>query len=179
MEIRQAAGVMVRTNSRVLTPEMLAAHLLDPKARRYREGADGKRQQWLYRQIGACCLLAHTKVPGWEMLTIDADTLDAAMLEIPEVANLTSVEIQDAFRAGVTGVYGEFYGISPKTLLGFLKSYVASEKKLEAHRIITRRQEKEDREANERLWREIQEQKKKGMFVPSWGPNYNFKEDKQ
>lgn len=175
MEIRQAAGTMVRTNSRVLTPELLANHLLDPKARRYRDGADGKRQQWLYRQIGACCLLAHTKVPGWEILTIDADTLDASMLEIPEVANLTSVEIQDAFRAGVTGVYGEFYGISPKTLLGFLKSYVASEKKIEAHRLITQRQVKEDKEANERLWREIQAQKEKGMFVPSWGPKFNFK----
>lgn len=177
MEIRQAAGTMVRTNSRVLTPQMLANHLLDPNARRYREGADGKRQQWLYRQIGACCVLAHAKVPGWEMLTIDADTLDASMLEIPEIANLTSVEIQDAFRAGVTGVYGEFYGISPKTLLGFLKSYVASEKKLEAHRLITQRQVQEDKEANERLWREIQEQKAKGMFVPSWGPKFNFKND--
>ena len=180
MEIRQAAGVMVRTNSRVLTPELLAAHLLDPKARRYREGADGKRQQWLYRQIGACCLLAHTKVPGWEMLTIDADMLDASMMEIPEVANLTSVEIQDAFRAGVTGVYGEFFGISPKTLLGFLKSYVASDKKIEAHRLITQRQVQEDKEANERLWAEIQKKKAEGLFVPSWGPNYNFtKEDKK
>ena len=108
------------------------------------------------------------------MLTIDADTLDASMLEIPEIANLTSVEIQDAFRAGVTGVYGEFYGISPKTLLGFLKSYVSSDKKIEAHRLITQRQINEDKEANERLWAEIQEQKAKGMFVPTWGPDFKF-----
>ena len=170
---------MVRTNSKIGTAELLAAHLLSPTARRYRQGEDGKRQQWLYRQIGACYLLAHSKMPAWDLMTIDTDMLDASMLEDPVIANLTSVEIQDAFRAGVTGVYGEFYGISPKTLLGFLKSYVASEKKLEAHRLITQRQVKADKEANERLWAEIQEQKAKGMFVPSWGPKYNFKDDKK
>ena len=111
-------------------------------------------------------------------MTIDTDMLDASMIDDPVISNLTSVEIQDAFRSGVTGAYGEFYGISPKTLLGFLKSYVASEKKLEAHRLLTHRQEQEDREANERLWREIQEQKKNGMFVPTWGPKYNFKDEK-
>lgn len=170
---------MTRTNSRVQTAELLAAHLLDPSATRYRTGEDGKRQQWLYRQIGACCVLAHAKIPGWETLAMDAEVLDASMMEDPVVANLTTTEIQDAFRAGVTGGYGEFYGLSPRTLMGWLKTYVASEKKIEAHRLITRRREKEDKEANERLWAEIQAQKAKGMFVPTWGPKYNFKEDKQ
>lgn len=180
MEIKREAGLMVRTNNRVGTAEMLAAHLLDPKVRRYREGEEDKRKQWLFRQIGACYFIAHQKQPSWEMMTIDTDMLDASMFADPVISNLTSVEIQDAFRAGVTGVYGEFYGISPKSLLGFLKSYVSSEKKLEAHRLLTQRQIKEDKEANERLWAEIQAQKAKGMFVPSWGPKFNFKkEDKQ
>lgn len=180
MEIKREAGLMVRTNNRVGTAEMLAAHLLDPKVRRYREGGEDKRKQWLFRQIGACYFIAHQKQPSWDAMTIDTDMLDASMIDDQVISNLTSVEIQDAFRAGVTGVYGEFYGISPKTLLGFLKSYVASEKKIEAHRLITHRQVQEDKEANERLWAEIQAQKAKGMFVPSWGPKYNFKkEDKQ
>ena len=46
------------------------------------------------------------------------------------------------------------------------------------HRLITARQAKEDRDANERLWQEIQAQKAKGMFVPTWGPNHNFKDEK-
>ena len=174
MEIKQEAGKMVRTNNRVGTAEMLAAHLLSPNARRYRQGDEDKRKQWLFRQIGACYFIAHQKQPSWDLMTIDTDMLDASMIDDPVIANLTSVEIQDAFRSGVTGAYGEFYGISPKTLLGFLKSYVASEKKLEAHRLLTHRQEQEDREANERLWREIQEQKKNGMFVPTWGPDFKF-----
>ena len=177
MEIKREAGLMVRTNNRVGTAEMLAAHLLDPKVRRYREGDEDKRKQWLFRQFGACYFIAHQKQPSWDAMTIDTDMLDASMMDDSVISNLTSVEIQDAFRAGVTGVYGEFYGISPKTLLGFLKSYVASEKKLEAHRLITHRQVQEDKEANERLWAEIQAQKAKGMFVPSWGPKYNFKKD--
>ena len=97
------------------------------------------------------------------------------MTDDPVISNLTSVEIQEAFRAGVTGVYGDFYGITPKSLLGFLKSYVSSEKKLDAHRLITMRREKEDREANERVWAEIQKAKANGMFVPTWGPDYDFK----
>lgn len=178
MEIKREAGLIVRTSSKIGTPEQLANHLLSPYARRYRQGEEVNRKRWLFQQIGACYFIAHQKQPTWDMMTIDTDMLDASMIDDPVIANLTSVEIQDAFRAGVTGVYGEFYGISPKTLLGFLKSYIASEKKLEAHRLITNRQDQEDREANERLWREIQEQKAKGMFVPTWGPKYNFKEDK-
>ena len=177
MEIRQAAGKMVRTSSRIGTVELLAQHLLDQRARRYRQGEPEKRREWLYQQIGACYFLAHQKLPSWDSLTIDTDVLDASMIDDPVIANLTSVEIQEAFRAGVTGVYGDFYGITPKSLLGFLKSYAETDKKIEAHRLIAMQKDKEDREANERLWREIQEQKAKGMFVPTWGPKYNFKDD--
>ena len=175
MEIKREAGLMARTNNRVGSVEMLAAHLLSPNARRYRQGDEKRRKQWLFRQIGACYFIAHQKQPSWDAMTIDTDMLDASMIDDPVISNLTSVEIQDAFRSGVTGVYGEFYGISPKSLLGFLKSYISSEKKREAHRLITMRIDKENREANERLWAEIQEQKAKGMFVPSWGPGFNFK----
>ena len=179
MEIKREAGLMVQTNNKVGSVEMLAAHLLSPNARRYKQGEDDKRKQWLFRQIGACYFIAHQKQPAWDAMTIDTDMLDASMMEDPVVSNLTSVEIQDAFRAGVTGMYGEFYGISPRSLMGFLKSYIASEKKLEAHRLIARRQEKEDRKANERLWAEIQAQKAKGMFVPTWGPKFNFKGEEE
>lgn len=180
MEFRREAGLMVRTNNSVGTVERLAAHLLSPNVRRYREGESGRRKQWLFRQIGACHVLVHTKpenIPAWDLMTIDTDVLDASMMEDPIIANLTATEIQDAFRAGVTGVYGEFFGISPKTLLGFLKSYVASDKKIEAHRLITQRQVQEDKAANERLWAEIQKKKAEGLFVPTWGPGYNFKGD--
>ena len=179
MVIRQEAGKMVRTSNRVGTAEMLAAHLLDPRARRYRQGEPGRRKEWLYQQMGACYFINHQRLPSWDMLTIDTDVLDASMMENPVIANLTSVEIQDAFRAGVTGTYGEFHGVTPKSLLGFLKAYISSDKKLDAHRLITMRQEKEDREANERLWAEIQEAKAKGLFVPTWGPEFNFNEDKK
>lgn len=175
MEIKREAGLMVRTSNSIGTSVMLAAHLLSPNARRYRQGDEDRRKQWLFRQIGACYFIAHQKQPSWDAMTIDTDMLDASMIDDPVISNLTSVEIQEAFRSGVTGVYGEFYGITPKSLLGFLKSYIGSEKKLEAHRLIARRIEKENKEANERLWAEIQEQKAKGMFVPSWGPEYNFK----
>ena len=179
MEVKREAGLMVRTNNSVGSARQLAQHLLDPRARRYRQGEVDKRKKWLYLQIEACYFIAHQKQPAWDAMTIDTDMLDASMMDDATISNLTSVEIQDAFRAGVTGVYGDFYGISPKSLLGFLKSYIASDKKIEAHRLITQRQVQEDKAANERLWAEIQAQKEKGMFVPTWGPKYNFKDEKK
>lgn len=174
MEIRQEAGKMVQTNSKVGSAELLAAHLLNPNVRRYRQGEEKRRKEWLYQQIGACCFISHIKLPAWEALTIDTDVLDTAMMEDPIVSNLTSVEIQDAFRAGVSGIYGEFYGITPKSLFGFLKSYCGSEKKIEAHRLITMNNARADREAGERLWKEIEEAKRRGEFKPSWGPGFRF-----
>ena len=177
MEIKKEAGLMVRTNNKVGTVELLARHLLSPNVRRYRQGDEDKRKKWLYRQIGACYFIAHQKQPSWEAMTIDTDMLDASMMDDAVVSNLTSVEIQDAFRAGVTGVYGDFYGITPKSLFGFLKSYCGSEKKVEAHRLITMNNAKADMEADNRLWKEIQEAKRNGTFTPSWGLEHSFRDN--
>lgn len=178
MEIRQEAGKMVLTSSKVGTVELLAAHLLNPNVRRYRQGEEERRKQWLYRQIGACYFIAHVRIPSWEAITIDTDVLDAAMMESPVIANMTSVEIQDAFRSGVAGMYGEFYGINPKSLMGFLKGYADSEKKIEAHRLITMLDHKADMDAGERLMAEIEEAKRRGDFKPSWGPDFKFGQTK-
>lgn len=169
---------MVLTSSKVGTVELLAAHLLNPNVRRYRQGEEERRKQWLYRQIGACYFIAHVRIPSWEAITIDTDILDAAMMESPVIANMTSVEIQDAFRSGVAGMYGEFYGINPKSLMGFLKGYADSEKKIEAHRLITMRDHKADMDAGERLMAEIEEAKRRGDFKPSWGPDFKFGQGK-
>ena len=147
---------------------------MDKSVPRYKGESEYKRKKWLYRQIGGCNILAHTTVASWEVLTIDADVLDASMMSDPAIADLTALEIQDAFRCGVSGIYGEFYGINPKTLLGFLKSYLSSEKKQDAHRLIVARMERENREGDERIRREIEEAKRNGTFSPSWGPNFKF-----
>lgn len=177
MEIRKAAGTMVQTNNRIGTAVMLADHLLDPRVRRYRQGEQSRRKEWLYNQIGACYFIAHQNFPSWESLSIDTDMLDASMMEDPFISNLTSVEIQYAFRSGVTGVYGEFYGVTPKSLMGFLKSYIGSEKKREAHRLITLRKVQQEKESNDRLFAEIERAKANGEFIPTWGPGHSFKKE--
>ena len=48
-----------------------------------------------------------------------------------------------------------------------------------AKAIIREEEMRKEREANERLWAEIQRKKAEGMFVPTWGPKYNFKDDKK
>lgn len=147
---------------------------MDKSVPRYKGESEYKRKKWLYRQIGGCHILAHTAVTSWEVLTIDADVLDASMMSDPAIADLTALEIQDAFRCGVSGIYGEFYGINPKTLFGFLKSYLASDKKQQAHRIIISRQSREEKAGAERIYEAIQEAKRNGTFTPTWGPDYKF-----
>ena len=73
MVIRQEAGKIVRTNNKIGNAEMLAAHLLSPNARRYRQGEEGKRKEWLYQQRGACYFLNHQKLPSRDMMTTDTD----------------------------------------------------------------------------------------------------------
>jgi hypothetical protein len=52
---------------------------------------------------------------------------------VPEILEkfgmLTLPEVKQAFKDGFFGEYGTFYGITPLTLTGFLKSYLMSEKR--------------------------------------------------
>lgn len=51
---------------------------------------------------------------------------------IESYPRVTIDEIKAAIRSGVYGEYGEFYGLNPKTFIGFVRSYLTSQERKEA-----------------------------------------------
>ena len=104
-----------------------------------------------------------------------AQALDEMMGEDRDMMDLTLPEIADAFKSGVFGLYGEFYGLTAPNLFGFLNSFLESEKKREAAGIVVKSREQAyrervaaEREARQRQIREeMEEAKRNGTFVPT------------
>ena len=171
---QQEAGKILRTSSSIKTADQLAVYRMSG-APRYKGIPETQRRRWLAYNIGAICLILHQEIPPFERITIDADSLDSVIMDDPALSNLTQLEMQDAFRTGLAGAYGDYYGVTTKSLFGFLQRFLESDKKVTAHRIISRQEDKSGREADERFWRELQEAKARGDFKPSWGPDFNFR----
>lgn len=133
------------------------------------------RQKWLANQIQY--LASITRIRDFEAREpiIMATALDDMMAQDAGMANLTLPEIADAFKNGVFGIYGEFYGITAPNLYGFLDSFLKSEKKKEATAIVLKSKEQlyaekkaaEKSERDRKLREEIEEAKRNGSFVPT------------
>lgn len=104
--------------------------------------------------------------------------IDQAIMD-DNVRWLTQVEMQEAFRRGITKEYGEFFGITAGSVLQFLRGFMAGEKRQRAKALIRAEEARKEEEGKKRFWEEIERMKAEGLYVPTWGPNYNFKEDKK
>lgn len=104
-----------------------------------------------------------------------ATALDDMMREDKDMMELTMAEISVAFKNGVFGIYGEFYGLTAPNLFGFLNSFLESSLKREATELVIKSREQAylERTAAERAERqrkiraEIEEAKRNGSFVPT------------
>lgn len=104
-----------------------------------------------------------------------ATALDDMMREDKDMMELTMAEISVAFKNGVFGLYGEFFGLTAPNLFGFLNSFLESSLKREATDMVikSRKQAYLERTAAEREERqrkiqaEIEEAKRNGTFVPT------------
>lgn len=173
---QQTALQILRTSSSIDTPEKLAALIKDDGVRRYCQLGELDRRGWLCDQINALNYMTHAaRITSEVDLVVEASMIDQAIMDDERVKWLTQVEMQEAFRRGITKEYGDYFGITAASIVLFLRGFMAGDKRQKAKALIREAEARKDKEANERLWREIQEQKKKGMFVPSWGPNHNFK----
>lgn len=89
---------------------------------RYKDTAPEVRLRWLINKIAYCNMLNHTRQDS-EVLKVDAAALDAAMMQDKAVADLTAPEISFAMYHGVMGEYGEYYGLTPRTFMGFFREF--------------------------------------------------------
>ena len=127
------------------------------------------RIEWLSFEILKYYKLSHMKPAD---TTVDAVALDEMMTRDQYIADLTQPEIDEAFRNGIFGRYGEFYGVTAMSLYGFLEAFIGSAEKREAAELVRKakredaRREEEERERR-KIRAEIEEAKRNGTFVPT------------
>ena len=130
---------------------------------------EGSRIAWLGQQIIALNYMAHSqRTPNEYDLFIESSMLDQAIMEDDGLRGLTQIEMQEAFRKGIAKEYGEFYGITASSLIGFLKGFRSSAKRQGAIAILYAQEQKRIAAEKERENRLLYELKVRG-FVNPWG----------
>lgn len=178
MDNNQALQLQTSSNPVPTIPDVqaLAAIRMDEaKYPRYRNIPKPARLDWLAKQFKYICSLARIKDFDAREAILMATALDEMMMEYKDMADLTKPEIADAFKGGVFGLYGEYYGLTAPALYQFLCKYIESPKKVEAHDLIvkSKKDEYQERMAAERdmmqrkIREEIAEAKRTGAFVPT------------
>ena len=115
-------SLTLRTSSNI--PIVSVRSLLDIRksAPRYKDVDAAERQAWLMEKIVYCNALNHTK-PDPTFIKVDTAALDEAMMKDAKIADLTAPEISFAMFHGTMGEYGEYYGLTARTFMGFFREF--------------------------------------------------------
>ena len=89
----------------------------------YRDVPPEYRIPWLTQRLVYANALNHQKADP-QMLKVDAAALDKAMVENSRIGDLTQSEIDYAMFHGQMGDYGEYFGLTPKTFMGFFRAFL-------------------------------------------------------
>ena len=141
----------------------------------YRNIAPHSRMKWVAGQIQYLASISRIRDFDAREPILMSAALDEMISTERDMMELTLPEIADAFKNGVFGSYGEFYGLSAPNLFGFIRSFLTSEKKREATALVVKSKEDaylertaEERAARQRaIQEEIAEAKRAGTFVPT------------
>ena len=141
------------TNNNVQLPSIpdaksLAALRLDKSVPHYKDLPRDKRTAWLKTQIMTLNMIRHQIVEGWQV-EFDAQTLDEFLMDDIYARDYTFPEIKDAFKRGLMGDYGDYYGLTAESLYGFIRGYFMSEKKRKATDIVRESLRKSEASKNE------------------------------
>ena len=168
--------IQLRTNSNELpslnTPEAIAeVRLNERKYPRYCNIGARERQHFISRQLHVLATLARIRQFEGDEIVQQSIALDEMIMKNEAISGLATPEMAEAFKSGVFGLYGEFYGLSAPNLYGFLRSYLESEKKQAATALVRtkfeERKKAEQQERQRRIREEIEEAKRNGSFVPT------------
>ena len=109
---------------------------------KYRDLQPQVRLGWLSEQIIYCNAINHQK-PDPRMVTVDAAALDEAMMRDTVLGDFTQPEISFAMLHGTLGEYGEYYGLTARTFLGFFREFCRTDIKYYATMTEKKAQEPE------------------------------------
>lgn len=158
-----------QTSSDISTPEKLALVISNPAIAKYRDIPADIRKNWIGTQIYALCLILHYQAPSAVDVEVDAAFADQMIMDDSGLCALTQVEMQEAFRRGIAKEYGEFYGVTASSLVGFLKGFKKSAKRQEALGLLYKQEQKRIESEKEKENRLLYELKAHGLQLPFWG----------
>ena len=172
--------IQLRTSSEnipaIPSAESLAAIRMDEsRYPHYRHIPQSARQEWLAGRMKYLASITRIRDFSAKEAILMAAALDEMIAQHRDMSELTLPEIADAFKSGVFGFYGEFYGLSATNLYDYLVSFLDSEKKKDAAAIVLKTREQsyaekkaaEKAEQDRRIRAEIEEAKRNGSFVPT------------
>ena len=135
--MEQSKAISLTSNNLPAIPdaESLAALRLDKSIPHYKDVKKVERINWLKSQIMTLNMIRHQMVEGWQV-EFDANALDDFIMDDHFAKDYTFPEIKDAFKRGLMGDYGEFFGLTAESLYGFIRGYFMSEKKRKATEIV-------------------------------------------
>ena len=176
MEKNKQVSVLTNSNVSVTTAESIVAIRRDrERFPMYRDIPVVERQKWLARQFFSLASISRIKEYTASEASIGAVALDERISDSEELSMLTIPEMEYAFKNGIFGRYGEYYGLSAISLFNFLEEFIKSDKKEESERIlrapleaeIEARIKAEDEARSARIRAEMEEAKRNGTFVPT------------
>lgn len=134
----------LQTNNNALPKIVSSRSLLDIRRTcpKYRELPAPARMAWLSEQIVYCNAINHQK-PDPKMVTVDAAALDEALMRDSVLGDFTQPEISFAMLHGTLGEYGEYYGLTARAFLGFLREFTRTDIKYYATMTEKKAQEPE------------------------------------
>lgn len=168
-----------QTSSDVSTPEKLALVIGDNTIARYKDIPADIRKRWIGSQIYALCLILHYQVPNEMDVAIDCNFADQMIMDDEGIQCLKQVEMQEAFRRGIAKEYGEFYGITASSLVGFLRAFKTCEKRKKAIAILYAAEQKKVKTEDELFWKTLAAAKAEGKIELPEFPHSPFEDDKQ
>lgn len=135
--MEQTKAIQLTSNSLTAIPDAdaLAALRLDKSVPHYKAIPVGDRLVWLKERILTLGMIKHQVAESWQV-EFDAKVLDEFIMDDYFASDYTLAEIWDAFKRGLMGDYGEYYGLTAESLYGFIRGYFMSDKKRKATEIV-------------------------------------------
>lgn len=118
------------------TAEDIAGIRLSPdKHPRYGMMPAGVRRAWLTEEVIMINMIKHIR-PDADMLSYDIVALDGYIMDDIVARDLTQAEIDRAFRLGIKGDFGEYYGLTADSFFGFIDGFMRTPEKRESARLV-------------------------------------------
>ena len=135
MEKSKAIALTNNNAPAIPDAQSLAALRLDKSVPHYKDVEKGSRIGWLKEKILTLGMIRHQVAESWQV-EFDANILDEFIMDDQFASDYTFPEIWDAFRRGLMGDYGEYFGLTAESLYGFIRGYFMSDKKRKATEIV-------------------------------------------